>query len=345
MKNAHKQGKVKILKRDGCKYQAFFQPNTSPAFVYLQPKNMSMDFQSVIEQLHKECYPLVNKGKVADYIPALANVKPEQLGICVSTLNGKHYEVGDCHKLFSIQSISKVFSFTLAFKALGNEVWKRVGKEPSGNAFNSLVQLEYEHGIPRNPFINAGALVIVDMILSSYTYPYRSLLDFVREITGNPAISYNEEVAQSEKEHGHRNAALAHFMKSYLNIHNPVEDVLDFYFRQCALEMNCVDLSRAFLYLANHGVIPQTDNRILTQSQTKRTNALMLTTGMYNESGEFAFRVGLPGKSGVGGGIAAIIPQNLSIAVWSPGLNNFGNSLAGVEVLERFTTETGLSVF
>jgi len=304
-----------------------------------------MDLQAIVDQIYTNCKPLILKGKVADYIPELAKVSPEKLGISVDTLDGKHIEAGDCNQPFSIQSISKVFSFTLAFKAQGNAIWDRVGKEPSGNAFNSLVQLEYEHGIPRNPFINAGALVIVDIILSSYTYPYRTLLDFVREISGNPLIRYSEKVARSEKEHGHRNAALAHFMKSYLNIENSVEDILDFYFRQCALEMSCNDLSKSFLFLANQGAIPYNGNRIITASQAKRTNALMLTTGMYNESGDFAFRVGIPGKSGVGGGIAAIIPQHLSIAVWGPALNPFGNSLAGIEILEQFTTKTGLSVF
>lgn len=304
-----------------------------------------MDFQAIIDQIHNDCKPLTMKGKVADYIPALAAVSPDKLAISVDTLEGVHFETGDCNTLFSTQSISKVFSFILAFKAQGNAIWNRVGKEPSGNAFNSLVQLEFEHGIPRNPFINAGALVIVDIILSSYSYPYRTLLDFVREISGNPLIRYSEKVASSEKEHGHRNAALAHFMKSYLNIENSVEDVLDFYFRQCALEMSCNDLSKSFLFLANQGIIPYNGNRVITASQTKRTNALMLTTGMYNESGDFAFRVGIPGKSGVGGGIAAVIPQHLSIAVWGPALNSFGNSLAGIEMLERFTTETGLSVF
>lgn len=304
-----------------------------------------MEIQDIINRIHNEVKPLAAYGKVADYIPALASVNPDQLGIAVQTLSGEEFCIGDCHENFSIQSISKVFGLTLAYKALGSELWKRIDKEPSGSSFNSLVQLEYEKGIPRNPFINAGALVITDIILSLYKYPRRALLEFVREISNDSTIDFNEEVARSEKETGHRNAALAYLMKSYGNIRNTVEDVLDFYFLQCSLEMNTSNLARAFLYLSNHGVVPLSGKEILTASQAKRLSALMITSGLYNEAGDFAYRVGLPAKSGVGGGIVALIPQKLSICVWSPALNKFGNSLSGIEALERFTTYTGVSVF
>lgn len=304
-----------------------------------------MEIQNIIERIHDEVKPLSAYGKVADYIPALKNVNPDQLGICVQTLDDKTFGVGQCETPFSIQSISKVFGLTLAYKALGGEIWQRLGKEPSGTAFNSLVQLEYEKGIPRNPFINAGALVISDIILSRYKFARRELLEFVRDVSGDARVDYNEDVARSEREHGYRNAALAYLMKSYGNIHNPVEDVLDFYFLQCSLEMKTSSLAKAFLYLANHGVVPFSGKQILTPSQAKRLSSLMITCGLYNEAGDFAYRVGLPGKSGVGGGIVAIIPKKLSICVWSPALNAFGNSLAGIEALERFTTYTKVSVF
>jgi len=304
-----------------------------------------MDLQSTIERIYSEIKPFASQGKVASYIPALASVSPSKLAICVHTNEGKVFRIGDVCEPFSIQSISKVFGFTMAYKMLGGEIWKRLDKEPSGNSFNSLVQLEYEQGIPRNPFINAGAIVVSDILLSLYPNPQQALLEFVRRIADESSINYNLEVAKSEKETGYRNAALAYFMKSFGNIHNPVEDVLDLYFLQCSLEMSTLCLSKSFQYLANHGIVPSTNEQILTMSQAKRISALMITSGLYNESGDFAYRVGIPAKSGVGGGIAGVIPKKLSLCVWSPPLNEFGNSLAGIEALEKFTTYTGESVF
>lgn len=304
-----------------------------------------MEMHDIINTIYQEVKPLASEGKVADYIPQLSLISPQKLAISVHNVEGSCYEVGDSDTPFSIQSISKVFGYTLAFKALGADIWKRLDKEPSGNSFNSLVQLEYERGIPRNPFINAGAIVIADIILSHYPNPQQTLLDFVRGITDEPSIRYNHDVAASEKLTGFRNTALAYLMKSFKNIHNSVEDVLDFYFLQCSLEMSSKNLSKSFLYLANHGIVPSTNEQILTVSQSKRISALMLTCGLYNESGDFAYRVGMPAKSGIGGGIVAIIPQKLSICVWSPPLNRYGNSLAGIEALEKFTTYTGDSIF
>lgn len=304
-----------------------------------------MEYQKIIERINKEVAPLLSHGRVASYIPALGRVSPRKFGMAVITTQGDIFTVGDARENFSIQSISKVFTLAMAMDLLGDELWKRVGREASGNPFNSLVQLEYENGLPRNPFINAGALVITDCIIRNGHCALDDLLDFVRNCSGNSTINYNNEVAFSEKETGHRNAALANFLKSYGNIHHQVEEVLDVYFHQCALSMNCIDLAHSFLFLANGGKDPRNGQTICNSRQAKRINALMQTCGLYDECGEFAYRVGLPGKSGVGGGIVAIMPGELVLAVWSPGLNHAGNSLAGMMALELFTTYTARSIF
>lgn len=304
-----------------------------------------MDFAKILTDIREEVQPDFGKGKVADYIPALAGVDSSKFGIAVETIAGERFEVGDTAEKFSIQSISKVFTLTMAFALLGEKLWNRVGVEPSGNPFNSLVQLEYEKGVPRNPFINAGALVITDVLISHYQNPKSEILNFVRKLVGNDDIYYDYEIARSERETGFTNAALVNFLKSHRNIDNHVDLVLDVYFQQCSIMMSCRELARAFLFLANNGVVPATGERILTKSRTKRLNAVMLTCGFYDEAGEFAFRVGMPGKSGIGGGIVGIIPNQLAIAVWSPELNEHGNSLAGIHALELFTTKTEMSVF
>lgn len=304
-----------------------------------------MNYQEIISKIYDVIKCDFGKGKVADYIPALANINPKKYGVAISTIPGEEFYFGEAEEKFSIQSISKVFTLTMAFSRLKGNIWQRVGKEPSGNPFNSLVQLEYENGKPRNPFINAGALVLADIVLSEYENPQNKLIEFVRELSGNGDINFDLEVAASEKERGFRNAALGNFMKSFRNINNNIDAVLDFYFHQCSISMSCIDLARSFLFLANHGMIPGNDKKILTMSESKRISSLMLTCGLYDESGDFAFRVGMPGKSGVGGGIVAIIPKELAICVWSPELDKYGNSYLGVETLERFTTMTGVSIF
>ncbi|MCR9102079.1 MAG: glutaminase [bacterium] len=304
-----------------------------------------MDYQGIIEEIAELVRPEFGKGKVADYIPALAKVPASKFGIAVRTLSGDTFQVGDAEEAFSIQSISKVFALAQAYPIYGEALWERVGMEPSGNPFNSLVQLEYEKGIPRNPFINAGALVITDMLIEHFPKPKTRMLDFIRELSGSDDVYYDYEVARSEREFGFTNAALVNFMKSHYNIKAPVEQVLDVYFHQCSVAMNCRELAGAFLLLANHGVLPRNGKRMLTKSQAKRINAIMLTCGFYDEAGEFAFCVGLPGKSGVGGGIVAVIPNELAIAVWSPELNEHGNSQAGIKALELFTTMTEMSIF
>jgi glutaminase len=303
-----------------------------------------MDYQAILTEVMAAVRPVVGQGRVANYIPALAAVDPGRFGMALATVDGEVFGVGDWRMPFSIQSISKVFTLALALARDGDAVWRRVGKEPSGNPFNSLVQLEYEQGIPRNPFINAGALVITDRLLSLTGDARGVLRDFLRAESGNPALDFDPGVAASEAEHGHRNSALAHFMASYGNMENPVARVLEHYFWQCSLTASCADLARACGFLARHGQ-RASGERLLTRSQAKQVNAVMLTCGTYDAAGEFAYRVGLPGKSGVGGGIIAIIPNRCGLCVWSPGLDSRGNSMAGVEALDRFTTLTGLSVF
>ncbi len=303
------------------------------------------NYLNILQEIRDEVQPLIGQGKVAGYIPALQNVDARQFGLALVTLNGDTFAIGDADERFSIQSISKVFTLALAFAKLGEDLWKRVGLEPSGNPFNSLLQLEYEKGIPRNPFINAGAMVITDVLISHFDRPKATILDFVRQLSGIDDVYYDYDIARSERETGFVNAALVNYLKSLHNIDNNVDTVLDVYCHQCAIKMSCRELAKSFLFLANHGVIPSSDTRILTTSQAKRLNAVMLTCGFYDQAGEFAFRVGMPGKSGVGGGIVAVIPGELAIAVWSPELNEHGNSLAGIKALELFTTKTGRSIF
>ena len=299
----------------------------------------------VLLKIHDDVKPLLGKGKVANYIPALAEVDPNNIGIAVSMLDGRSFCVGDYNIPFSIQSISKVFTLAMVMSITDEALWDHVGLEPSGTAFNSLVQLEHECGIPRNPFINAGALVVTDQLISNFENPKDEILSFVRELCGNDNIHYNEKVAQSERENADRNMALAYLMKSFGNIENDVNELIDVYCHQCSLAMDCRDLSKAFLLFANHGTIPHSGKKVLTFSQAKRLGAIMLTCGFYDESGEFAFRTGIPGKSGVGGGIAAYMPENLAITTWSPELNKQGNSIIGMEILERFTTIIKDSIF
>ena len=304
-----------------------------------------MDYQSILNSIYNEVLVLDNNGKIADYIPELKRVNTEKFGIALIDNYQKIYTVGDATEKFSIQSISKVITTALIFSKIGNDLWQRVGFEPSGNAFNSLVQLEYENGIPRNPFINAGALVIADLMLEHFENPKEYFLNFIRELAENENINYNEIVAQSEKENGYRNAALVNYIKSFNNIKNDPDAVLDFYFHQCSIEMSCEDLARVFQVFSHNGIVPKSKFKFLTTSQCKRMNALMQMCGFYDQAGEFTFKVGLPGKSGVGGGVVAIYPNHYTVAVWSPKLNKKGNSFYGLETLERLTTITEASIF
>ncbi|MEA1915687.1 MAG: glutaminase [Campylobacterota bacterium] len=311
-------------------------------------KNTDTDYQSILNQIEKEIQPFFEQGAVAQYIPALSNVDPYQFAMSITLFDGSSYSVGNSKQKFSIQSISKVFSFTQALKIYSSKMFERVGKEPSGDPFNSLVQLEYENGIPRNPFINAGALVVTDALINHHKNKmdaFNGVVDLLKNVAYDENIDYNDEVYQSELNNKYRNQSLCSLMKSFGNIHNDVDDVLCTYFKHCSIEMNTVQLSRAMLFLANHGVDPISKEQFITARQAKRINALMLTCGHYDASGDFAFYVGLPGKSGVGGGIVAMVPGVMSICVYSPQLNSWGNSLIGTKALELFTTKTGLSIF
>ena len=303
-----------------------------------------MNYQEILENIYQEILPFAKDGKQADYIPALAKVNPDQFGMCLHTVEGETYSIHDAQTRFSIQSISKVFAIALALSLKGEQVWKQVGKEPSGNAFNSLFQLELEKGFARNPFINAGAIVVADILLSELENPEDDFLKFVRTLSGDNTIDYNMEVAHSERETGYMNAAIANLLKYHGRIQGNIEDVLMFYFKMCSVEMNCQELSKAFLAFTGYKSFDYAGFK-LTSSQVKRLNAVMQTCGFYDEAGEFSYLVGLPGKSGVGGGIIAIHPLKYSVAVWSPRLNSKGNSIMGMKALELLTTYTAESIF
>lgn len=302
--------------------------------------------QAVVE-ITEEMQQRPDRGEVASYIPELGRVDPGAFGIAVADADGIVAAGGDSDTAFSIQSISKVFTLTLALGKVGDRLWNKVGREPSGSRFNSIVQLEAEHGIPRNPFINAGALAVTDAILSGHQprEALGSIVRFVQLLTMDPSIVIDKSVAASEQQHHHRNSALANYMKSFGVLDNPVEYILGVYFHQCAIAMSCRQLALAGRYLAFGGVDPATSQTVITSSRARRINAIMLTCGHYDGSGEFAYRVGLPGKSGVGGGILAIVPGKASVAVWSPGLDNAGNSHLGRIALEQLTKRMSWSIF
>ena len=304
-----------------------------------------MSYTTIFEEIYKQILPFAGEGKQADYIPALAKVNPDQFGICLETIDGEEFSFMQADTRFSIQSISKVFALAMCLSLKGDALWERVGKEPSGNAFNSLVQLEFEHGKPRNPFINAGAIVLADTIISCYRQNYEDVfINFVRSLSDSDTIDYRLEVAYSEREKGYVNAAIANMLKYYGTIDNNIEDVLMFYFKMCSIEMSCRELAKAFIAFTNSKPFEHTGHS-LTSSQIKRMNAIMQTCGFYDEAGEFSYCVGLPGKSGVGGGIVAIYPMRYAVAVWSPRLNAKGNSVMGMKTLELLTSATKESIF
>jgi len=303
-----------------------------------------LDYQAILEEIYSSLKKTEDTGEVASYIPELAKIPKDKLGSHLQLITGEDFAVGDALEKFSIQSISKVFSLSKAFQLVGNKILTRVDVEPSGNPFNHLSLLELENGIPRNPLINSGAIVVADILLSNLKNPKEDFLNFVRELAHDDSISYNEKVAESERETGFNNFAAANLLKSFGNLENDIDDVLDFYFHQCSIMMNCKQLTNAFFVYANRGKCLKNVLH-LTPSQVKRINAIMLTCGFYDEAGEFAFEVGLPGKSGVGGGIVALLPHCFTIATWAPALNPQGNSYLGMQALEQFTTKTKLSIF
>jgi glutaminase len=303
-------------------------------------------YQTVLGELRQAVRATAAPGKVATSIPALAGADPTSFGFAVAGLHraGEVQGVGDWEVPFSIQSVSKVFTLALVLASDGDTLWRQVGKEPSGSAFNSLAQLEREGGIPRNPFVNAGALIVTDRLQSLTGDASGTLRDFVRAESGNPALDFDPQVAHSEHQHAYRNAALANLLADYGRLDNPVALVLDQYIRQCSLAMSCRDLALAARFLARHGVRAD-GSRLLTRSEAKRINAVMLIGGTYDAAGEFAHRVGLPAKSGIGGGILAVVPGRCAVCAWGPALDAHGNSVAAITALDHFTTYTGWSVF
>ena len=303
--------------------------------------------QNILDEIAEVMSLTTDRGQVADYIPELAAVDPNQFGISVALPDGQIFSAGCAQKLFSIQSISKVFSLTLALGKIGDAVWSKVGREPSGDPFNSIVQLEHEHGKPRNPFINAGAIAVVDAIMMGHEPKelLAEILQFVRYIANDNSIAIDEKVAFSELATGNRNTSLAHFMASFGRMEHEIDCVLGAYYHQCSISMNCEQLAKSGLFLVSEGVNQSTGRRVVSPQRARRINSLMLMCGHYDGSGEFAYRVGLPGKSGVGGGILAIAPNKASIAVWSPGLDKIGNSKLGTLALEMLVQRTGWSIF
>ena len=305
------------------------------------------ELQRVVSEIVDEMRAREDRGEVATYISELARVDPRQFGLAVIDAEGNVAAAGDCDVPFSIQSISKVFTLTLALGKVGDRLWRRVGREPSGSPFNSIVQLERERGIPRNPFINAGAIVVTDVILSGHQ-PREALgeiLRFMQFLGQDASITIDSAVAASEQRTGFRNRALANYMKSFDAIENTVDFVFGAYFHHCAIAMSCRQLATAGRFLAHLGRNPETGFSVVQPERARRINALMLTCGHYDGSGEFAYRVGLPGKSGVGGGIFAVAPGKASIAVWSPGLDASGNSHLGRLALEELAKRLGWSIF
>lgn len=302
-----------------------------------------MPIQKILDQIHEEMLQRSDRGDVATYIPELASVDVTHFGLAVAMADGQTYCAGDADIPFSIQSISKVFTLSLALGKIGNALWKRVGREPSGNAFNSILQLERENGIPRNPFINAGAIVVTDVILasSSPAEALAELVSFIRYAADDSNIFINDAVALSEKATGHRNFALAHFLRSFNNLTHEPDLTLGTYFHQCAIAMSCRQLALAGRFLINAPDMPQ----LISYDRVRRINALMITCGHYDASGDFAYKVGLPGKSGVGGGILVVVPGKAAIAVWSPGLTAQGNSLLGTEAVQTLAQQMDWSVF
>jgi glutaminase len=311
---------------------------------------VDVDLDAVLREVAEVARPTAAQGSVAAYLPSMAELDPDAFGLAVVEMDGAEHAVGDADESFAIQSISKVFALVLAMQeagagqGVGKELWERVGREPSGDPFNSLVQLEHERGIPRNPMINAGALVVCDVLLDHCDDARQSTIDLLSELTGEP-IGVDDQVLIQEGRTGHRNRSMAFLMSSFGNINNDIDDVLDVYVHQCAVSMTARQLARAVRFLANDGVDPATGRRVLSAPLARRVAAIMLTCGAYDSAGEFAFNIGIPCKSGVAGGIIGAATGELGVCVWSPPLDSTGNSHAGRVALHELSERLGLSRF
>ncbi len=307
-----------------------------------------MALENLLNKIIEKNRHLTGKGKVASYIPALERANPDHIGVCIADIQGNIFMAGDYKQKFTIQSISKTISLMLAIMDNGaEEVFGKVGMEPTGDAFNSIIRLEtISPSKPLNPMINAGAIAVASLIKGdSSEEKFNRLLALFRRICRNESLHINEEVYLSEKATGNRNRALAYFMKDVGVIHGDVESILDIYFKQCSIEVDCVDIAKIGLFLANNGVVLETGERIAEENIAKTIKTFMVTCGMYNASGEFAINVGVPAKSGVGGGIMAAVPLRMGIGVFNPALDEKGNSIAGYGLLKDLSKELNLSFF
>lgn len=298
----------------------------------------------LLDDIRDHVHPAFGRGRVADYIPELARVHPRKFGMAVATLEGEDVGTGDCDEPFSLQSITKLFALILALNRGGDEIWTRVGKEPSGTPFNHLALLEAERGAPRNPFVNAGALAVTDYLMARTRDVAGLMAGFIRVSGAVEGGRVNEAVAGSEQATAFTNRAIANILKAHGTIDHDPNAVVDAYCRQCALEFSVRDLARAALPLAAGGFSPRAGETIMASRLARRVNAVMMTCGMYESTGSFAYRVGLPAKSGVGGGIVAVAPGRGVVAVWSPELDRVGNSLVGTIALELFAQNSGWSI-
>ncbi|MCL2007049.1 MAG: glutaminase A [Treponema sp.] len=306
-----------------------------------------IDLQKALDDALSLARQHIDKGNVATYIPELAHGNPKHLGACIMSTDGERYYAGDSKQLFTMQSISKTITLILALKLAGeDEVFSRIGVEPTGDAFNSIVRLETKTQFPLNPMINAGAIVAAGCCFEQKgDRVYEEFLDLARKLCGNKDISMDEKVYISEKTVGMRNRAMAYFLQGEGVLKCKAEDALDLYFRMCSALVNVCDLSHYALILANNGKCPKTGEVLVEESVVRIVKTLMVTCGMYDGSGEFAIKVGMPGKSGVGGGILATAENKMGIATFGPSLDRKGNSVGGLIILEELSKKLGLHLF
>lgn len=301
-------------------------------------------FRNYLTDLHEK-YRSLAEGTVANYIPELALANPNWFGICVVTKEGQIFEVGDCEQLFTIQSISKAFVFGLALEDHGRDyVNSKVSVEPTGEAFNAIV-LDETTNRPYNPMVNAGAIATADLIKGqNSTERLKRVLAMFQRYTGREH-DLNVPVFLSEKATGHRNRAMAYLMLNFGMVSEKIDETLDLYFQQCSILVNAKDLAMLAATLANNGVNPVTQERAIDERYVQDVISVMLTCGMYDASGEWCYRVGMPAKSGVGGGITAVVPGQLGIGTFSPLLDGKGNSIRGIKVCEELSRDFGLHLF
>lgn len=304
--------------------------------------------ENLLNNIIKSNKKYTNFGQVASYIPELKNANSEDLGICIIDKDKNIHYAGDYKKKFTIQSVSK--TIILAMALMDNDwayVFSKVGMEPSGDPFNSIMKLETDDTKkPCNPMINAGAIVTTSLIKGdTLKEKEERMLAFFRKIAKNDDIKINQAVYESEKLTGDRNRAMAYLLKNDGVINGDVEEILDLYFKQCSIEVDCVDLARIGLIFANYGIDIETGERVISENVSRMVKTFMVTCGMYDASGEFAIKVGIPAKSGVGGGIMASVPRKMGIGVYGPSLDKKGNSIAGIKVLEDLSKQLELSIF